>query len=239
MFFVLILLLTNLLVVSFYCEYDILEYRYLYVLNAFLFFLFVCFCFQFVLGIFMKILESTILNTAAFPHVHRHPSIPFASAYFPNCTSLPFTIKTHTRYEIHTHSTTRRKHTTHTFTLSQLQFDQVAFRWKWMAKILQPERGDFLPGVFLFVLLLLSILSFPFLSCSHVSINVLLSTFLFPPLSCIFQVFICNRTSNDVTPTFLNRCTSFLAFFFINFALSKCVCSFSYFAFLNTYLFRL
>ena len=40
--------------------------------------LFVCFCFQFVLGIIMKILESTMFNTAAFPHAHRHPSLPIS-----------------------------------------------------------------------------------------------------------------------------------------------------------------
>ena len=47
------------------------------------------FCFQFVLGIIMKILESTMSNAAAFPHVYRHPSI--RSAYFPNFASPALT----------------------------------------------------------------------------------------------------------------------------------------------------
>ena len=86
---------------------------------------------------------------------HTHiDTLPFASAYFPNCTSLSLPLKTH---QIYIHSTTRRRHTTHLHllnTLFPLLYDKVAkiFRWKWTAKILRPERGSFLPGVFLFFL---------------------------------------------------------------------------------------
>ena len=131
---------------------DILEYVFIGCLPILLLF---SFCFQFVLGIIMKILESTMfVQYCCFP---TRTSTPFPSHQHTSPTAHRF--HSHSR---HTPGTPSQHHKTqtpdantrHTFTLSQLQFDKAAqnFRWKLMAKILRPERGSFLPGVFLFFL---------------------------------------------------------------------------------------
>ena len=98
MFFVLILLFSLLLLPYFEYYIDILQYVFI---EYFSILLFVCFCFQFVLCIIMKILEST-MSRCCFP---TRLSTPFPSHQH----TSPIAHRLHTR--THTHHTGITRHT--------------------------------------------------------------------------------------------------------------------------------
>ena len=80
----------------------------------------------------MKILESTMFNTAAFPHSHRHLSIRISIH-----TIQLHIASTHIQDTHKTHTATAARRTTFTTHLHSLNV-----RCKWMAKIMRPGQSQ-------------------------------------------------------------------------------------------------